>query len=80
MSGGRTLGQVVDALGCELDLDDDALVQGVIVLLHVVKPDGTESLMRRTSEGMGWIVRRGMMEVAAQIERDQVWSPEEGEE
>lgn len=64
----QQIGQLIDNLGVEADLDEGDLVAGAFVILKVVKADGTVSLANARSEGLDWITRLGMVTAAAAIE------------
>lgn len=67
----RDLGQLINSLGCTGEtLADDALVTDAIVLLKCVKPDGGVVLYMAHSQGMSWIERLGMLDVAQHAERN----------
>lgn len=70
--GDRTIGEIVDGLGCELQLDDDEMITDAIVILKTVDGDGDVSLVSRFSAGMSWIERIGMLDVAAMMQREQL--------
>ena len=57
----RTLGEIVDGLGCDNDLPDDALVMGAVVILHVVTEHGREEIVQIESEGLSWVTKRGLL-------------------
>ena len=60
----RTLGEIIDGLGCEHDLADDTLVTGAVLILHTVTADGTEDVVEIESESLSWVLKRGMLDVA----------------
>ena len=60
----RTLGEIVDGLGCEHDLEADTLVTGAILILHTVTATGVEALVVVESENLSWVLKRGMLDVA----------------
>ena len=60
----RTLGEIIDGLGCENDLPDDALVMGAVVILHVVTEFGREEIVEIESEGLSWVTKRGLLTTA----------------
>ncbi|MDT7847208.1 hypothetical protein [Streptomyces justiciae] len=62
------IGQLIDALGVEADLDEGDLPTDAFVILKVIKADGTVSLASARSEGLDWITRLGMVTAAATIE------------
>ena len=62
------MGQLLDSLGLDLDLDDGELVAGAIVLLKTVDEDGDVGLRIRWSDGMGYLERMGMLHAGQLIE------------
>ena len=60
----RTLGEIVDALGCEHDLEADTLVTSAILILHIVTATGLEDVVEIESENLSWVLKRGMLDVA----------------
>ena len=60
----RTLGEIVDGLGCEHDLEADTLVGGAVLILHTVTAGGTEDVVEIESENLSWVLKRGMLDVA----------------
>ncbi|MER7930496.1 hypothetical protein ABTY96_46560 [Streptomyces sp. NPDC096057] len=64
----QKVGQLIDALGVEADLDEGDLPTDAFVILKVIKKDGTVSLASARSEGLDWITRLGMLTAAQSIE------------
>ncbi|WP_435209589.1 hypothetical protein [Streptomyces sp. bgisy034] len=64
----QKIGQLIDTLGVEADLDEGDLPTDAFVILKVVKADGTVSLANARSEGLDWITRLGMVTAAQAIE------------
>ena len=64
----QKIGQLIDSLGVQADLEDGDLPTDAFVILKVVKADGTVSLAAARSEGLDWITRLGMITAAQQIE------------
>lgn len=60
-----SIGDLIDARGLTLDLDECDLVLDVVVIARVV-PDGapadTASLVLGATAGMDWVTQRGMVE------------------
>ncbi|MEU6259149.1 hypothetical protein [Streptomyces sp. NPDC047043] len=65
---GQKLGQIIDALGIEADLDEGDLPIDTFVILKIVKAGGTVILSGARSESLDWITRLGMITAAQQIE------------
>lgn len=55
------IGNLLDSLGIDLDLDDGELVAGALVLLKTVDEDGEVGLRIRWSDGLGYLERIGML-------------------
>ena len=64
----QKIGQLLDTLGVTVDLDEGDMVTDAHVLLKVVKPDGTASLVKAVSESLDWITLIGMLTAALHIE------------
>ncbi|MEU8555954.1 hypothetical protein AB0C80_18460 [Streptomyces anthocyanicus] len=64
----QKIGQLLDTLGVETDLDEGDLPTDAFVILKVIKADGTVTLASARSEGLDWITRLGMVTAAQQIE------------
>jgi hypothetical protein len=64
----RKIGQLIDTLGVEADLDEGDLPTDAYVILKIIKADGTVSIVNARSEGLDWITRLGMVTAAQQIE------------
>lgn len=64
----QKIGQLLDSLGVEADLEEGDLVASAFVILKVVKADGTVSLANARSDGLDWITRLGMVTAAQSIE------------
>lgn len=60
----------------EIDLDDDALVAGGVLLIKVVEADGTTSVRLR-HDGMNWLERLGMLRSALLMEEADIGPPGE---
>lgn len=64
----QKIGQLLDGLGVEVDLDEGDLVSDAFVILKIVKGDGTVTLASARSEGLDWITRLGMITATQAIE------------
>ena len=65
-----TFGEIIDGLGVTgAKMHDDDLVEGAVVLLKVIDHEGDVVLRSAWSDGLSWIERRGMLEVAVGVER-----------
>jgi len=72
--GANKVGDLVDALGCELELDENDMPYGAIVLLAVTGEDGTV-LRTALSDGLDWLTIRGMLVEAERLAANG-WSAE----
>lgn len=64
------IGNLLDSLGIDLDLDEGELVAGALVLLKTVDHDGEVRLRVRWSDGLGYLERIGMLTAGRCIETD----------
>lgn len=64
----QKVGQVIDALGVEVDLDEGDLPTDAYVVLKIVKADGTVSLLNGRSESLDWITSLGAITAAQHIQ------------
>ncbi|MEU2780546.1 hypothetical protein [Streptomyces sp. NPDC007110] len=64
----QKIGQLIDSLGVQVDLEEGDLPTDAFVILKIVKADGTVSLASARSEGLDWITRLGMLTAAQAIE------------
>lgn len=62
------IGNLLDSLGIDLDLDDGELVAGALVLLKTVDEDGAIGLRIRWSDGLDYLERIGMLYAGRTIE------------
>lgn len=44
-------------------------MSSAVVLLHVVNPDGTETVRLAWSDGLGWVTRRSLLKVPLDSEQ-----------
>jgi hypothetical protein len=66
----QKIGQLLDALGVTVDLDEGDMVVDAHVLLKLVKDDGTVSLVKAVSESLDWITLVGMLTAALHVENN----------
>jgi hypothetical protein len=65
----RPLGPALDALGCALNIPDDHVIYGAVVLL-AVNDGANDSVLRHVeSDGLDWFTMRGILEDAALLSR-----------
>lgn len=66
----QDVGQILNGLGVTAEsLSGDELVSDALVLMKVIAPDGSVTLLHAYSEGMSWIERLGMLHAAVAIEQ-----------
>ncbi|WP_405925427.1 hypothetical protein [Streptomyces sp. NBC_00035] len=66
----QKVGQIIDALGVVVDLDEGDLPTDAYVILRIVKADGSVSMSGARSESLDWITRLGMITAAQHLEND----------
>ncbi|MFJ1648023.1 hypothetical protein [Streptomyces sp. NPDC088258] len=66
----QKVGELLDALGLVVDLDEGDMPVDAHVLIKVVKADGTVSLVKGASESLDWITALGMLTAAQHIENN----------
>uniref|UniRef100_UPI003D7249E0 hypothetical protein n=1 Tax=Streptomyces sp. bgisy153 TaxID=3413793 RepID=UPI003D7249E0 len=76
--GGQLIGQLLDSLGTRAHLEDGDLPTDALVLLKVIKPDGSTALLKARSESLDWISTLGMLTAAQAIENTGYVEDEEG--
>lgn len=65
------IGERLDQMGIDPNLEEDELISDVILVMKVVMGDGTPYVYLTNSDGLDWITGIGMLEVA----RDQFANP-----
>lgn len=63
------LGSLLAAQGMKLTLDADELVESAVLIVKVIDSDGDACIRTAWPPGMDWITRRGLIEVARDVER-----------
>jgi ethanolamine utilization protein EutA (predicted chaperonin) len=66
----QKIGELLDALGVTIDLDEGDMPVDAHVLLKIVKADGTVSLVKAVSESLDWITLVGMLTAALHFENN----------
>lgn len=66
----QPVGQLLDALGTRAPLHAGDLPVCALVLMKVIKTDGTVALLKGTSESLDWLTMLGMLTAAQQVEND----------
>lgn len=61
---------LVEAQGVGIDLEDDDLVSGVVLLAKVIAADGEVSLTIGASDGMSWLDQLGLIAAADAVCRE----------
>jgi hypothetical protein len=76
MSERRPIGDAIDNIGVRATMSDGELLDGAVVIMRILDRDGRTRVSTAWSDGMDWIVRRGLLEVSLDVERV---PPESGE-
>jgi len=63
------LGSRLDALGVSQALDDGDLIEGAVVITKVLLANGDVRVALAWSDGMDFITRRGLQEIALDSDR-----------
>ena len=63
------VGNLLDSLGVAYSPDEGELVSDALVIMKVVREDGSVGLRVAWSEGMSWVERLGMLHAAELFER-----------
>lgn len=63
------IGDQIDGSGVDMTINDGDLVSDFLVIARVSLADGRETIRSAWSDGLGWVVRRGMVESALDAER-----------
>lgn len=64
----QPIGQLLDTLGVTVDIDEGDMATDAVVILKVVKADGSVSLAKGGSESLDWITALGMLTAVQSIE------------
>ncbi|MFD8545667.1 hypothetical protein [Streptomyces sp. NPDC059649] len=64
----QQIGQLLDALGVTVDLDEGDLPTDALIILKAIKADGSVTLIKGRSESVDWVTALGMMTAAQTIE------------
>ncbi|SES03503.1 hypothetical protein [Streptomyces qinglanensis] len=62
------IGQMLDAIGLVADLDEGDMAMDAIVILKVIKADGSVHLVKGRSDAVDWITALGMVTAAQAVE------------
>lgn len=64
----QNLGELLDSLGVEANLDDGDLIASAVVVLSILTPDSNHPrLAIVNSDGMTWIQQAGLLRLAERI-------------
>jgi len=58
------IGELLDSLGLQADLDENDLISSAVVLLETIDDDGEVSLQVVEDSTTSWLKRIGMLQVA----------------
>ncbi|MGS2645848.1 hypothetical protein [Streptosporangium sp. G12] len=75
MTASPTLGSILDGLDIPLELNDGDLVSDALVIVKVLRPDGSVSLAITSSHSTSWLDRLGLITAANEIIRSDVSQP-----
>lgn len=64
-----TIGQILDAQGMQVQLENGDLVDGAVLVSRIRRANGTTSTSVAYTDGMDFITRRGLLEIARDGER-----------
>lgn len=64
----QQVGQLLDALGVTVDLEQGDLPTDALVILKAIRADGSVALIKGRSESVDWVTALGMMTAAQTIE------------
>jgi hypothetical protein len=62
------VGQLIDTLDTQIDLDEDDLVTDAFVIVKVIKTDGTVTIATGRSQSLDWLTALAMVTAAQTIE------------
>ncbi len=62
--GARKIGDTIDALGVRATINDGELVTGVLVILSILGDGERTRVATAWSDGLGWVTRRGLVEIS----------------
>ena len=69
MSDTESIGSILDARNVRVTIGEGELISDAVVILRIVNSDGDTNVRVAWSDGMDWISRRGLLEVARDVER-----------
>ena len=63
----QSVGQLLDSLGIQVELDEGELVAGALVILETIEEDGDVTMQILEDDGVNWIKRLGMLKAALEV-------------
>jgi hypothetical protein len=76
----QSIGAALDGMGIHSTLKDGDLIDGAVVIMRVIESDGRIRHSQAWSEGLDWITRRGLLEIARDTDRQAPIPDDEDEE
>ncbi|MBQ1163490.1 hypothetical protein KBZ21_36460, partial [Streptomyces sp. A73] len=64
----QQVGQMLDAIGLTADIDEGDMAMDAIVILTVIKADGSVHLEKGRSDAVDWVTALGMVTAAQAVE------------
>jgi len=64
----QQIGQMLDAIGLTADIDEGDMAMDAIVILKVIKADGSVHLVKGRSDAVDWVTALGMVTAAQAVE------------
>ncbi|MBQ1163482.1 hypothetical protein KBZ21_36420, partial [Streptomyces sp. A73] len=64
----QQVGQMLDAIGLTADIDEGDMALDAIVILKVIKADGSVHLVTGRSDAVDWVSALGMVTAAQAVE------------
>jgi len=64
----QNLGQLIDALGLQVELEEGELISGAVVILETIEADGDVTMQIIEDEkSVSWVKRLGMLKAALEV-------------
>ena len=63
----QNLGQLIDALGLQAELEEGELVSGAVIILETIEADGDVTMQIIEDESVSWVKRLGMLKAALEV-------------
>ncbi|MFE6126653.1 hypothetical protein ACFQ6Q_00050 [Streptomyces sp. NPDC056437] len=61
------IGQLLDTLNVTAQIDDGDMTTDVLVIMKIVRPDGTVAIVLGESEATDWITQKGLIGAAVEL-------------